>query len=290
MLGVVRDRMVALDLLPPHGQVHCNVFVKLDNILVDMFDDSGRYYYVRLAEVYDLEAEHRIARDVAGHLGEFVPRPLAFFREQGLSCIVFEGVDFDVVSGKDLLAASPTGALGRGLLEFLDGGVRRLRSGAHPVDLGQVLAYVDERFLETEHEALWHDVRRGLDLPYLASLPSQRQHGDFVPNNFGLRPAGLVVFDWEDFGKISLPGFDLAVLLSSIVDFEPDALCEMRAARRGSGPGGVAWVAPALQILGIDADEFWRSVPFHLFLFLCLKDRYSPAIRAKVVRAIQGLL
>jgi hypothetical protein len=105
--------MVALDLLPPHGQVHCNVFVKLDNILVDMFDDSGRYYYVRLAEVYDLEVEHRIARDVAGHLGEFVPRPLAFFREQGLSCIVFEGVDFDVVSGKDLLAASPTRARSR---------------------------------------------------------------------------------------------------------------------------------------------------------------------------------
>ena len=290
MLDIVRAQMVALGLVRPQSRVDCNVFIKLDNLLIDLFDGDGHYYYVRAAETYDLDAEYRIAEDVSRHVGEFVPHPLAFFRELGLSCIVFEGIRFDVVSGRELLASGPNDRLGRGLLDFFAHSVRSLRVPGQAPDLALIVSDVDERFVQTEHDTLWAEVRDHIDRGYLATLPSQRQHGDFVPNNLGSRKAGLVVFDWEDFGKINLPGFDLAVLLASSVDFDPDDLRRIRDTDRKGGPGQVAWLGEAFTVLELDADRFWRCVPFYLFLFLALKDRYSPAIRGKVARAIQGLL
>jgi thiamine kinase-like enzyme len=46
----------------------------------------------------------------------------------------------------------------------------------------------------------------------LRELPEVPQHGDFVHNNLGRARDTLYVFDWEDYGKVCLPGFDLAML------------------------------------------------------------------------------
>ncbi len=290
MLGVIQSKLRALGLVRPQSQTYCNVSIKLDNVLIDLFDDQGRYLYLRVAETYDLQAEYKIAKSVWQMFEAFVPRPLEFFREQGLSCIVFEGVDFQFVRGRDLLAAGVGDRLGRGMLDFFAATMSSRGSGAPAPEVDCVLAGIDERFAGTEHECLWQQVRAGLDLPYLASLPSLRQHGDFVPNNLGSRKSRIIIFDWEDFGKVCLPGFDLAVLLASCVDFDSNELRRVRDADGDVGSGTVPWLREAFGVLELDALRFWRSVPFHLFLFLCLKDRYSPAIRAKVVRAIQGLL
>jgi hypothetical protein len=288
VIETVKSKLAELGLLDGGKPVRCNVFVKLDNVLMDVFEAGGRYLYVRVAETYDLEAEARIAYDVSGRLGGLVPRPLAFFRVDGLSCIVFEGVEFQVVTGGDLLTTRPNESLGRNLLHFLATVHRSLRTTSP--DVTQVIAETDARFAGTEHQDLWAEVARGIDVGHLAALPGLLQHGDFVPNNLGIRRDGIVVFDWEDFGKVCLPGFDLAVLLASLVDFEPTELREMRDATSTGGAGGVEWLPAALHALELDPRQFWHDVPFHLFLFLGLKDRYSAAIRAKVARAIEGVL
>lgn len=290
MIELLCAKLQALGLMRAGARVQSNATIKLDNVLIDLFDDRGHYFYARVAELYDLEPEYRIAETVASHLGRFVPRPLAFFREQGLSCIVFEGLEFDVVSGADLLGAAPKSPVARGLLDFLRGSTAALRGPPDPASFAKLLTDVDARFTGTEQESLWRDVRAATDVAHLASLPNQRQHGDFVPNNFGVCASGLLVFDWEDFGKVNLPGFDLAVLLASCVDFDPEELRRIRAPLANDLEARVEWLPEAFQVLGLEASRFWRCVPFHLIAFLCLKDRYSPAIRAKVVHAIEGLL
>jgi hypothetical protein len=48
-----------------------------------------------------------------------------------------------------------------------------------------------------------------------------RQHGDLVANNVGVTARGIVIFDWEDFGRVELPGFDIALFLASCLDYNP---------------------------------------------------------------------
>lgn len=54
----------------------------------------------------------------------------------------------------------------------------------------------------------------------IATLPSIPQHGDLAINNIGKSRQGIIVFDWEDYGQITVPGFDLCVLLFSGTRFQ----------------------------------------------------------------------
>ena len=60
----------------------------------------------------------------------------------------------------------------------------------------------------------------------VAALPRIHQHGDLTVNNIGIADGKLTVFDWEDFSLVDLPGFDLAVLLLSMNDFNMQRLSD----------------------------------------------------------------
>jgi len=288
MLDDVLARLREQGLLSDERAAHCNVFVRLDNLLVNVFDHDGRHYYLRMTEAYDLEQEYRVARSVAELVGRFVPQPRAFFRLDKLTCMVTEGVEFEVVTGSTLLEATTNAPVVRELLAYFDhaAGALAVSGGStHVDDLARILT---ERYVGTEQEQLCTRVLETSDLDALRALPAQRQHGDFVPNNFGMRGDRLLIFDWEDFGKVDLPGFDLAVLLGSLVDFDPGRLRAMRDAELARAP--VAWLNEACRLARIDTGLFLRSLPFYLCLFMWLKDRYSPAIRLKVNRAVAALL
>ena len=131
MLDDVLVRLRELGLLKDENAAHCNVFVRLDNVLVNVFDDDGRYYYLRMAEAYDMQREYDVARSVAEVVGRFVPQPLAFFRIGKLSCMVAEGVDFEIVTGAALLDATSSTPAVRELLAFVEyaAGALAARSG-----------------------------------------------------------------------------------------------------------------------------------------------------------------
>lgn len=291
MLDAVLGRMADLGLIRDPARAQCNIFVRLDNVLANVFEDDDHYYYLRIAQAYDLEQEYRIAQAVADLAGRFVPQPLAFFRVGQISCIVVEGIDFRVVTRAALMNADPGESVIRELLEYLEyvGPARTDASACAQV--AELRVAMDERYRGTDHEALWAKVVAKTDVASLAALPSQPQHGDFVPNNFGLRGDRLVIFDWEDYGRIDVPGFDLAVLLGSVVDFEPRRLRTIRDdLLRSAERPAVRWFPNACRAAGVEVGALLRALPFHLSLFMWLKDRYSPAIRLKVNRAIVGLL
>lgn len=64
---------------------------------------------------------------------------------------------------------------------------------------------------------LCESLRRRLDTLVTVELPQLPQHGDFCVDNLLVRPDGrIVVIDWEEFGAVRLPAYDLLTLFASM--------------------------------------------------------------------------
>ena len=120
----------------------------------------------------------------------------------------------------------------------------------------------------------------------LPSLPALPQHGDLVLNNLGLRPnRELVIFDWEDYGAVMLPGLDLFTLDNSIrQDLD---------LRRASSPSPTS--ACGLDIgrlaaaLGLSRQLYEELKLSYALVFRYLKRNYSAEVRARVDELIRDL-
>jgi hypothetical protein len=123
---------------------------------------------------------------------------------------------------------------------------------------------------------------------WLDALPQVRQHGDFCLNNIGVDGRQLVVFDWEDFGRVTLPGFDVVVLAASSLGLDHARLDALLATDKPR-PLGIL-VHELRRRLGVDRKAFRRYALLCLVTFLNLKERfYGPGIVAQVRSLADGL-
>lgn len=292
MLNAIYDLLVEHGLLASGGE--CRFAAQLtmgNNFLVNVYVAGGRFFHVRAAEDFDLAREFDIARIVHHALGRFVPEPLCFARGKHFNCIVFEGLEFDAVPAKSLLASAADGRIGTELRAFFMATQENLAGEQGAALFVDEIERLRRHFDGTEWVKLLNDIVHSAELSPLWDLPGLPQHGDLALNNLGVGERGLVVYDWEDFGKSSLRGMDLAVLLASVCRFDA---AQLRALRL-SGPGSPAaqqpgWLAPCCHALGLRPANFWAAMPLYLLDFLRMKDLYSGHIRDTVGRAIVGLL
>lgn len=100
---------------------------------------------------------------------------------------------------------------------------------------------------------------------HLSALPPTAQHGDLVVNNLGLSEQGrLVIFDWEDWGAIDLPGLDLFTM-----EFSLGTLWTKRLEVRRS------WC----DALGIEEALYHELLPGYALVFRYLKRNYGVSIQ-----------
>ena len=109
-------------------------------------------------------------------------------------------------------------------------------------------------------------------------LPDLPQHGDFVINNLGLGADGLVIFDWEDFGRLNLPGLDLYTLRMSAGWGLPAALAAAAPSQRHLPP----LVQRLCAVLGLTLVDFEALIPLYLLAFRFLKRAYGAEVRARM--------
>jgi hypothetical protein len=177
------------------------------------------------------------------------------------------------------------------LLALLGSMSRKFRVTDASDDVGRWAAAMEARFVEADEAALVRTVLKNSGPVGLASTRSYWQHGDLVVDNLVFRADGVVLFDWEDFRKVSLAGFDLTTLLVSVAGFDAECLQAIRSGGRAGGRSRLAcWLPDACRAVGLATDDFWELVPFHLCVFLALKDRYSQSIRRRVLAVVQGLV
>lgn len=144
------------------------------------------------------------------------------------------------------------------------------------------------QFIEGNLPVLAHHIGLEETRQRLEGLPHAAQHGDLVANNIGHVGARPVVFDWEDFGKVDLPGFDVALLLGSLLNHDP---AKIAALFREEGQGA-PWLAPLLAAVGLDRAQFAGLLPVYYGAFFWIKcvGGYGAMIQSTVRHTIEQLV
>ena len=282
MLKAVADVLLELGLRQPqsHLAYHINI-TSGESLAVSVFASKQQFFQVKASEFSDLRGQYERYCRASHDFASFVPRPLGYRARDGWSIMVSEGVQHTPVhAGGSRPGRKIESTLFDPALNFFKVGAQHAApnaSGSH----GELFRELARHFDATPFAAI--AVRaiqsaRSLGADSWGRLP---QHGDFVINNLGHSSRGLVVFDWEDYGQIELPGFDIFTLVLSLL---PESVDGLRSVMGSSVPDRHldVFIDRACGLQGIDRSVFGRLIPLYLIVFLYLKRNYGVAIRERI--------
>jgi hypothetical protein len=249
-----------------------------DSFWVHAFIDNRRFLHLKVSNLISLEKEVRVYEKAWKTFRDFMPRPLAYCVQNGWEIFVSEGVEHRPLLGSRLLTEGGSEKTAREICRFFQ--VSQTGARGKPCSHVDLLRDLEAHFKDSEFApvvARWCSTRGVRELEQIGSV---LQHSDFVANNIAVARSGLVVFDWEDYGKNRLPGLDLCTLIVSTLHVdEADTLLRM------DGP----MLRSACAALGIDVPQFRRLVPLYLLSFLHLKGNYATEVRRRIAGMLERI-
>jgi hypothetical protein len=269
------------------GQRRCyNVSItKGDVLLITVFTSDHSFLHVRASELVNLQSEFRAHREAWATYPQFVPRPLGYLARDGWEIIVTEGVFYQPLSRNLTLTSGPV----QGILEFFATASRQARSKTPAKPHGCLLANLHDTFKNTPFASVlqpWLTVPGRGELEAVSHIP---QHGDFVLENLGNANSKLVIFDWEDFGKIALAGLDLCSLFISTVEFDAREIRLLMEVDKSVSNRHASLLKQACVALDLDFQLFRRLIPLYALIFLRLKENYTGRIQQRTAALLQQL-
>jgi hypothetical protein len=277
-------------LLPP--SLDCPVNAYLGHATVLEFFPSGQTPIVAKlgnaepAEQEKLRAEFQaLARQAIDYPG-LAPKPHTLVVRDRLTILAMEGVSHKRMALKDFdrLSESQLGQFSR----FLIGRERAVaadEAGAGPYEQYQMAAAALPIGLREAVASIAERRRWGGWLSALSRIP---QHGDLAINNVGQRDASVVIFDWEDYGKVLLPAFDFLILVLSGLQFRLDVV-QAYAVRHLARPDNKGALFPTIaEALGLDAGNLLDFALISCIVFYDLKKKlgYAEKIAEQVLQVI----
>lgn len=276
-LGALLDQLRSAGLAIDEGPVVLSVARDLK--ILRLAGRSGREF-LRILERSKGERDFANLRFLEKRLGGRINGPAQVLASDDLTCGVFPFVAHHKVSYRRMAAGNLLREVATTLALMHEAGGEYCRSGAAASDAAGVTA----RTTGTEGEpatGAWLESR----LRQLAERhPPAAQHCDFTYANLGVAADDrLVVFDWEQFGQVTLPGFDLTTFLLGHCHFGGDIgelldspVSLLAKVRRVLGE-------EFLGRIGLTADDYVESFPAHLLLFWSLKGKgFSVAINRRM--------
>ena len=211
MIDLITEILDRRGLVPADRFEACNIYIG-KNPVFHVYDKGGAFVVAKARESAEAEDEFAALQLAYETMPEVVPRPLALQRVRGTYLMLIEGVPHVPLVHH---AVERNGAaLARAMRRFIDGAAARFVPTDEREPHSATIARMIEN-LDGPEAAVLRQVVGGLDLGRLDRLPHISQHGDLVMNNFGCAERGMIIFDWEDFGRVTLPGFDVALMICS---------------------------------------------------------------------------
>jgi hypothetical protein len=244
-------------------------------IVAEVSGTGGESYFVKFSEISDLEPEYRRLAQAVRHYHEFVPTQHGFYRQNQFNLIVSARVRHASV-----VASVISKSMRADFLRCIEQFFKYSKETGLPLTSRES----HEALLNEAFQYLLHD---GFDDSYLESIrqvdmaqPSAiAQHGDFVLNNFGQTRHGLFVFDWEDYGKVTIPGLDLATFIFSVTEFDAGKIREIMLESATVAPQIKELIRRCCAQISVQPSRFLQRLPAYLMIFLYLKRAYGPEVQ-----------
>ena len=248
----------------PERNDACNVYIG-KNLVFHVYDKSGAFAVAKVRESAEAETEYAAMELAYESMPEIVPRPLSLQRVHGHYLMLIEGVPHTPLVH---FAVDENGAaLARAMRQFIDGAAAHFaptsESESHSAMITRLISVLDD-----QEATVLRRVLGGLDLARLNGLPHIRQHGDLVLNNFGCTDRGMIIFDWEDFGRVTLPGFDVALMIYSCLRHD---MARIERLFETGQPGFMGEILSHFCSGDVDRELFRRLLPVYYGAFQDLK-------------------
>jgi Phosphotransferase enzyme family len=289
MLSAVTEAIKEAGLLDANETVKSDLAFKGNIVYLNMHGSDGTYLHVRVSSCQNLEGEYFANLDAARRYPRLAPFPLGHGIAGGAWWIAYEGVHLRRITSDKLMRAKPKSLIHRGIISYFQ--ESRLQAATATLTLSEIETLSRSQVIGcTIPDSFVRKAALLYESLGMESVPATLQHCDLAINNLALADSKLVIFDWEDFGKATLPGLDLAVLLASALDFDPPALRAVMRQPLHTSEKLVAWLAPVCEIVGIRTSTFLQALPLYMLTFLQLKSPpYSQNVRDRVCAATLGL-
>lgn len=263
-----------------------NIYVGRCTLLEFYLVDSS--IAVKVAESNTLLAqslyrEYLALEENAKLYAKYMPKIIDYNQNKKYTMIIMVGLDFLPASLDDLMTLN-----GQERFEFqaIISGIARkttLRNNMHERVSTAIRKLPNKARNTIEALSLkrkWQKV-----LEQLQPIP---QHGDLAINNIARTPGNLVIFDWEDFGLIDIPCFDLCILLLSVCDFEYKKVSQMV---NDITSNDNHFFSQILSQLNISREYLLDFILIHSILFRDLKTNldYGTEICKKVLTLIEDI-
>ena len=294
---------IVVDVLARESLI-CNSKKPKINILLsgtigfEVFLNKDLLYFVKLSvceeracdfdiPYFDLQSEHQSQVESYSIFPEFVAEPVGYYQQDIFNLLVCSGVSCLPINSYEIHGNGK-------IFEKLKLYFKKAKSGLSENSKNKRNITLLEKVLEgtdvAEHNNFLKKWLSGDKLKVLEKLDEVSQHGDFSINNVALtKQKQLVIFDWEDMGKVYLPGFDLFTLVVSILNFdkvEVIKLLEGKSNYRNLS----SFVEETCGVCFIDSEKFKKLFPVYIAVFIFLKKRYSVGVREKAIGLMDEVL
>jgi hypothetical protein len=292
VLSVASQVLRELRLIGPGDRLRYYINITTgDSLSVAAFIDDARFYQLKASEFIDLGKQYDAYRRAWSDYPAYVPRPLGYCARDGWSIIVSEGVPHVAVRRTDVLGSLWRGAgdLAAQLWAYFGsrpchGDVLSEHDGQDALVSNLAAHFSSSAMSRVADACIAQAIALGIE-----AMAKRPQHGDFVLNNIGRAGDRLVVFDWEDYGKVSLPGLDIFTLCFSMLEGAGDALHAMMRPDFRLAPAAAVFLERACGGQGIDLAMFRRLAPFYLLVFLYLKRNYGASVQHRITTLLSKL-
>lgn len=246
---------------------------------------SNENYFVKLGPASGnsrLRSEYQSLCKVHASVAKNVPRALGFVTRADWHVLVLS--DKPASTPAKLSSITRDAACLAAWVEFL-GRLAANGTSAEPaeIDLSPQLGFFEQ------HLPALHDYATSKDIQEVRTRYSWvSQHGDLADNNVQQSGPTPIIYDWEDHGVLGLPGLDLAVLVGSLLEFQPRALLSLLDEQHADHPA----LRRLIEACGVTVEDFKALVPIYFGCFLWLKHThgYIRQIQQQVHELVDALL
>jgi hypothetical protein len=247
---------------------------------VIVFKHSKPWRFIKISEFVDATEEVMRYAAAAKEFADLVPAHLDFIITANQWIHVTNAIEIATVSMQDFSISAEDKRVQTAVLQLFE---LSLRAGV-PLSFADlhntvVCSGLLEFFAhDSDLVSRMHNYYAQIGAADLVSrLAAAPQHGDFAKNNIGMTEKSAVFFDWEDFGRVQVPGLDLYLLLQSL---RPEATHEAPLRITQLTPIH-DFIASACKNLALRVDDFERLFPLYAMLVCFLRKSYGEGAKSR---------